>query len=197
MPLGNRAVNALHLLNLEQCDIGVSPTNWQRSLHPIAYHSKIKVIHEGVDCLGIKPDHQGFLKLKSGQVLQAGEPIVTYVARNLEPYRGFHSFMRALPEVISKNEKAKILIVGGDSVSYGRRPKNYSTWREKMLSEIGVNSDRIIFAGKLSVADYRRVLQISAVHVYLTYPFVLSWSLLEAMAAGCLILASDTSLFER
>ncbi|MBX8521651.1 glycosyltransferase family 4 protein [Pseudomonas cichorii] len=188
-----RASNALHLLNLEQCDFGVTPTYWQHSLHPEVYRSKIKVIHEGVDCEEIKPDPDAFLELENGDVLRAGDSVVTYVARNLEPYRGFHSFMRAVPEVLKRHDTAKIVVVGGDSVSYGAKANNYKSWREKMLDETKVNSDRLVFTGKLRKDQYRRLLQISAVHVYLTYPFVLSWSLLESMAAGCNVVASDTA----
>ncbi|MDO8696972.1 MAG: glycosyl transferase family 1, partial [Pseudomonas sp.] len=98
-----RTRNALHLLNLENCDLGITPTQWQHSLHPKAYREKIKVIHEGVDTDALQPDVQATLQLPNGTVLRAGMPIVTYVARNLEPYRGFHSFMRALPQLLKQH----------------------------------------------------------------------------------------------
>ncbi|MBX8535598.1 glycosyltransferase family 4 protein [Pseudomonas cichorii] len=187
-----RALNALHLLNLEQCDVGITPTYWQHSLHPEVYQSKIKVVHEGIDCDDVQPDTSATLELPSGEVFRAGDPIVTYVARNLEPYRGFHSFMRSVPEVLKEHATARIIVVGGDGVSYGTKASHNESWREKMLNETNIASERLIFTGKLKREQYLRVLQVSAVHVYLTYPFVLSWSLLESMAAGCNIVASDT-----
>lgn len=188
-----RSRNALHLLNLENCDQGITPTHWQHSLHPAAYRDKIQVIHEGIDTDLLGPDPNATLTLPNGRVLKAGEPIITYVARNLEPYRGFHTFMRALPQVLKEHPTCQVVIVGGDGVSYGTKPKDAPNWRIKMLRENPVDLERVHFLGKVPYDTYRKVLQVSAVHVYLTYPFVLSWSLLEAMASGCLIVGSDTS----
>lgn len=188
-----RSRNALHLLNLENCDAAITPTHWQHSLHPKAYQDKIQVIHEGIDTANLGPDSEATLQLPNGKVLRAGEPIVTYVARNLEPYRGFHQFMRALPKILREHPTCQVVIVGGDDVSYGGKPKDAPNWRTKMLRENPVDLDRVYFLGKVPYATYKKVLQVSAVHVYLTYPFVLSWSLLEAMASGCLIVGSDTA----
>lgn len=188
-----RSRNALHLLNLENCDLGIAPTHWQHSLHPAAYRNKIQVIHEGIDSANLGPDPAATLQLPNGRILKAGEPIVTYVARSLEPYRGFHSLMRALPRVLSEHPTCQVLIVGGDDVSYGSKPKDAPNWRRKLLAENPVDLERVHFLGKVPYATYKRVLQVSAVHIYLTYPFVLSWSLLEALASGCLILGSDTA----
>lgn len=188
-----RSRNALHLLNLENCDQGITPTHWQHSLHPSAYRDKIQVIHEGIDTDLLGPDPNASLTLPNGRVLKAGEPIITYVARNLEPYRGFHTFMRALPQVLKEHPTCQVVIVGGDGVSYGSKPKDAPNWRIKMLRENPVDLERVHFLGKVPYDTYRKVLQVSAVHVYLTYPFVLSWSLLEAMASGCLIVGSDTA----
>jgi glycosyltransferase involved in cell wall biosynthesis len=188
-----RSRNALHLLNLENCDAAITPTLWQHSLHPKAYQDKIQVIHEGIDTANLEPDPEATLQLPNGKVLKAGEPIITYVARNLEPYRGFHSFMRALPKVLNEHPTCQVVIVGGDGVSYGNKPEDAPNWRIKMLRENPVDLERVHFLGKVPYSTYKKVLQVSAVHVYLTYPFVLSWSLLEAMASGCLIIGSDTS----
>lgn len=188
-----RSRNALHLLNLENCDQGITPTHWQHSLHPAAYRDKIQVIHEGIDTDLLGPDPNATLTLPNGRVLKAGEPIITYVARNLEPYRGFHTFMRALPQVLKEHPTCQVVIVGGDGVSYGSKPKDAPNWRIKMLRENPVDLERVHFLGKVPYDTYRKVLQVSAVHVYLTYPFVLSWSLLEAMASGCLVLGANTS----
>jgi len=187
-----RTGNALHLLNLENCDVGVTPTRWQHSLHPAAYRDKIKIIHEGIDTDLARPDPQASFTLPNGNVLRAGMPVVTYVARNLEPYRGFHIFMRALPKILAECPDCQVVIVGGDDVSYGARPRDARTWREKLLKEVDIDLSRVHFTGKLPYRDYLKVLQISRAHVYLTYPFVLSWSSLEAMACGCGIVASRT-----
>jgi len=126
--------------------------------------------------------------------LAPGDEVITFVNRNLEPYRGFHVFMRALPGILAARPRARCLIVGGDGVSYGTGPTDAASWREAMLKELRgqLPMDRIHFLGRLSYADYLRVLRVSACHVYLTYPFVLSWSLLEAMSLGGLVIGSRT-----
>jgi len=127
-------------------------------------------------------------------VLKPGDKVLTFVARHLEPYRGFHMLMRALPEIQRRNPEAVTVIVGGDNVSYGRKPEGAANWREKLLAEVGERLDlsRVFFTGQLPYAAYRALLQVSTAHVYLTYPFVLSWSALEAMSCGCLLVASNT-----
>lgn len=187
-----RTWNALHTLNLEHCDVGVSPTNWQRSRHPGIYLPKIELAHEGIDTDLLQPDASAQLKLPNGHVVKAGDPVITYVARNLEPYRGFHNFMRALEKVQRAHPRCHTIIVGGDDVSYGQKPSDAPNWREKMLREVKLDASRTHFMGKLPYDQYRKVLQVSAAHIYLTYPFVLSWSMLEAMASGCLVIGSRT-----
>ena len=188
-----RVLNSMHLSNLEQCDLGIAPTQWQRSLFPIPYHSKIKVIHEGIRLRETSAVADTHVQLPNGHRLTAGQPVVTYVARNLEPYRGFHSFMRSIPYIQAICPSAEIVIVGGDGVSYGKSPVGLKSWRAKLTAEVGFDTSKVHFTGRLPYEDYNAVLQLSKVHVYLTYPFILSWSLLEAMACGCLIVASDTA----
>jgi glycosyltransferase involved in cell wall biosynthesis len=188
-----RTWNALHTLNLTQCDVAISPTHWQRSRHPEIFQPKIIVQHEGIDTEYLGPNPQAAFTTPGGTVLRVGDPVITYVARNLEPYRGFHVFMRALERVQKAHPGCHAIIVGGDGVSYGKRPDNAPTWRERMLREVSLDPTRTHFLGRVPFADYVRVLQVSAAHVYLTYPFVLSWSLLEAMACGAPIVASDTA----
>jgi len=189
-----RCRNMLHLANLELCDVAVSPTSWQKSLHPAAYQHKIQVLHEGVDTANMAPDKAARFALPDGRVLAPGDPVITFVARNLEPYRGFHRLMHALPEIQRRCPQAVTVITGGDAISYGRAPKDAANWREKLLSEVGPKLDlsRVVFTGQIPYKDYRALLQVSAAHVYLTYPFVLSWSMLEAMSCGCLVLGSAT-----
>ncbi|THF65564.1 glycosyltransferase [Pseudothauera nasutitermitis] len=191
-----RTWNALHALNLTHCDAGVSPTAWQRSRHPAVFQPTIQVIHEGIQTDLLGPDPSAAFTTPSGTVLKAGDPVITYVARNLEPYRGFHRFMRALEMVQRRHRNCHAIIVGGDEVSYGKPPPDAPNWREKMLQEVRLDPARTHFTGKLLHAAYCKVLQVSAVHVYLTYPFVLSWSLLEAMASGCLVIGSRTEPVE-
>ena len=184
---------AHHLLALEQCDLAIAPTQWQKSQFPASYHHKIEVLHEGIETTGLGPNADAEISLPNGRVLRAADPVVTYVARNLEPYRGFHQFMRSLPALLAAHPTCQVLIVGGDKVSYGGPPQGAPHWRAKMVKEVAIDSTRVHFLGKVPYATYLRILQVSAVHVYLTYPFVLSWSLLEAMACGCAVVASDTA----
>ena len=190
-----RTRNAGNLLGLDAADWGQSPTQWQKSTYPAIYHPTLRVVHEGIDTDTVRPDPQARLRLPgNAPVLAAGEEIVTYVARNLEPYRGFPSFMRSLPAILNARPRAQVVIIGGDEVSYGARLPEGQTYRQRLLDELGgaLDRNRVHFLGKVPYATFLKVLQVSAVHVYLTYPFVLSWSMLEAMAAGCLVVGSKT-----
>jgi len=183
------------ILSLEAADVGLSPTHWQKSVHPAAFQPMIRVIFDGIDTELAKPNPAASLTLADGRTLGPGDEILTYVARNLEPYRGFPSAMRALPAILSARPEAIAVIVGGDEISYGSAPKDGGTWREKLVAECGLEAfgNRIVFTGKLPYVQYLALLQLSRVHLYLTYPFVLSWSCLEAMSSGCLLVASDTA----
>lgn len=188
-----RTKNAVNLLSLEGCDRGVSPTRWQRDQFPKEFRQKITVVHDGVDTEVACPRPDATFELPDGLTLGRNHEVVTYVARNLEPYRGFPTFMRAVAELCRRRPQCHFLVVGGDGVSYGRGARDGLTYREQMLSEVTVDESRVHFLGKLPYNRFIEVLQVSSVHVYLTYPFVLSWSMLEAMAAGCLIVGSDTA----
>ncbi len=187
--------NATTLLALEDCDLGISPTTWQQSTFPAHYQSKIEVVHEGINVDVAKPDPDAVLVLPSGRQLNPSNEVVTFVARNLEPVRGYHIFMRALPSILARRPNAEIVVIGGDSTSYGAAPPAGTTWKSIFLKEVESRIDlrRVHFLGRVPYQTYIKALQVSSAHVYLTYPFVLSWSLLEAMSAGCVVLGSDTA----
>ena len=189
-----RVLNANNLLSLEAADWGHTATHWQRSRFPDWARPRLSVVHEGVDTDHFRHDAQARFALPDGRVLTRDDEVVTYVARGLEPYRGFPSLMRALPELLRRRPRAQVVIVGEDATFYGRPPEGGGTWRAALKAELGERLDatRIHFAGRIPHAALRRLFQVSAVHLYLSYPFVLSWSLLEAMACGCAVLGSAT-----
>ncbi|NBE06919.1 glycosyltransferase family 4 protein [Paragemmobacter ruber] len=176
-------------------DAGVSPTEWQASTYPPALRRMIEVIFDGVDTAALRPDPAAQVTLPDGRVLRAGEEVLTFVNRNLEPYRGYHSFLRALPDVLAARPQAQVVIVGGDEVSYGPAPKDGRRWKDIYLDEVRDRLDlaRVHFMGKVPYPTFVSLMQVSRAHAYLTYPFVLSWSMLESMAAGALVIGSDTA----
>lgn len=192
-----RLKNVNNLLHFDIADAGISPTHWQASTFPDSFRSKIAVIHDGIDTTLLVPNPGVTLTLDKKMVLHQGDEVITFINRNLEPYRGYHVFMRALPELLRQRPHARVLIVGGEEVSYGKKPQGGRTWKEIFASEVRpriADADwaRLFFLGKIPYPDFVALLQLSMVHVYLTYPFVLSWSLLEAMSVGCAIVASNT-----
>lgn len=200
-----RLKNINNLLHFECADAGISPTHWQASTFPERFRSHISVIHDGIDTHMLRPNEGVHLTLNTANgplKLTRADEVITFVNRNLEPYRGYHTFMRTLPALLKKRPHARILIVGGSDVSYGARPDpakygQGATWKDIFIREVrGHISDadwnRVHFLGNLPYEHFVPLLQLSRVHVYLTYPFVLSWSLLEAMSIGCAIVASDT-----
>ena len=194
-----RVKNSTHLLSLEGSDAGISPTQWQKKQFPREYQERITVIHEGVDTEVVKPDPKAEVALtRAGLKLTPDDEVITYVARNLEPYRGFHIFMRSLPEILRRRPKAHVIIVGADGVSYGQSLPDKQTYKKKLLEELDgkLDAQRVHFLGQVPYAGLVRIYQVSSVHVYLTYPFVLSWSLLEAMSSGALIVGSRTPPLE-
>ncbi|MER2626070.1 MAG: glycosyltransferase family 4 protein [Accumulibacter sp.] len=191
-----RVRNSTQLLSLEAADAGISPTRWQRDQYPRVFHDRIHVLHDGVQSDLVYPAPVAEFVLPDGRgTLRSGDEVLTFVARNLEPYRGFHTFMRALPAVLAARPQVQVLIVGGDEVSYGRRLPDGESYRSAYLKELGSSFDasRVHFLGKVPYPRFLEVLRLSSAHVYLTYPFVLSWSLLEAMSCACAVIASDTA----
>jgi len=192
-----RLKNLNNLLHFEVADAGISPTHWQASTFPESFRSRIAVVHDGIDTHVVAPNRKASLTLNGNIVLTPQDEVITFVNRNLEPYRGYHIFMRALPEILKHRPRARVLIVGGDAVSYGAQPPKGATWKSIFASEArpqisDADWSRVHFLGTIPYNQFITMLQLSTLHVYLTYPFVLSWSLLEAMSVGCAIVASDT-----
>ncbi len=187
--------NANLLLAMEAMDLGVAATPWQASRLPGWAQAKTRVMHEGIDTVEVAPDAAAQVQMPDrGLTLRPGDEVVTFVARNLEPVRGYHVFMRALPRILRERPNARVLIIGGDGVSYGARPEE-GGFRQRYLAEVAKDLDpsRVHFVGQVSRQVFVRMMQVSACHVYLTYPFVLSWSMLEAMSAGAALVASRTA----
>jgi glycosyltransferase involved in cell wall biosynthesis len=172
-----------------------SPTQWQHQTFPAHLRERIEIIHEGIDTHYFKPDANAVFHIANKNVtLRSGDEVITYAARSLEPVRGFHQFMRALPQVLEDRPNAHVVIMGSEKTSYGLAPEDFESWQDKLLAEVGhlLDPQRVHFTGFLPKEHYRTVLQVSKVHVYLTYPFLLSWSMLDAMACGALVVGSDT-----
>lgn len=180
---------------LLHADAGLSPTEWQASTYPPPLRRMIDVIHDGVNTSVMAPNPEARFALPNGRILQAGDEVLTFVNRNLEPYRGYHIFMRALPEVLKDRPNAQVVIVGGDEVSYGAAPKDAKGWKDLILSEVKDQLDlsRVHFMGKVPYDQFTALMQVSRAHAYLTYPFVLSWSMIEAMSAGAHVVGSATA----
>jgi len=195
LSLGSRAEvrsnNLPILMDLAGCDRGISPTRWQLEQFPPEFRSKISVIHDGVDTDFFAPDPSARMVLP-GLDLSGATEIVTYATRGMEPYRGFPQFLEAAVEVVRARPGCHVVIGGEDRSCYGSPPAPGKTWKEVLVERLRPDPERIHFVGSLPYGHYRTLLRASTVHVYLTRPFVLSWSFLEALACGCLVVASDT-----
>ena len=197
-PLRLRMKNLNNRLHEEVMDAGISPTAFQAGTFPDRYKDRLSVIHDGVNTDAVVANPAATLTLDTGQVLTREDEVVTFINRNLEPYRGYHIFMRALPDLLKQRPKAQIVMLGGDEVSYGARAPDGKTWKQIFIDEVrGSIADddwaRVHFLGRVPYDRFLSLIQVGRVHVYLTYPFVLSWSLLESMSAECAIVASGTA----
>jgi glycosyltransferase involved in cell wall biosynthesis len=196
-----RARQASLQLAMSTADRAQTATHFQASVFPPELRKKIHVVHEGINTALCVPDPSAVIQLRNGTIsLKPGDEVVTFVNRNLEPYRGYHIFMRALPAILAARPRARIIIVGGDEASYGGTPDPSlgPNWREIYFREVKDRLDmsRVHFVGKIPYLTFLQLMQVSAAHVYLTYPFVLSWSMLEAMSCGALIIGSRTGPVE-
>ena len=186
--------NVVPNMNIQTVDIGHSPMRWQRDRFPASFHDKIYVCHDGIRTDKLKPNPDASVALgRLDRPLTRQDEIVTYMARNLETTRGFHQLMRALPHLQKLRPNARILVVGGNDTSYGGSNKHQGGLRGQMEAEVGhlLDWDRLHFIGQVPYSEFQKIIQISRCHIYLTMPFVLSWSLLEAMSMQATIVASD------
>lgn len=190
-----RAKNAGMALMVAEADAVIAPTEWQRAQYPEPLRARIQVMHEGIDTTAARPRPDARVKLpNSDRVLTAGDEVLTYINRGLEPMRGLHIFLRSLPDILNGRPKAEVVIVGAEEVTPYMTAQGGQTHKQALLAELGsrIDSSRVHWLGYLDMPDLLDVLAISKVHVYLTYPFVLSWSMLQAMSTGCIMVASDT-----
>ncbi|WP_179378122.1 glycosyltransferase family 4 protein [Jannaschia marina] len=190
-----QARNAVPNSNIHVVDRGLAPTYWQRDCFPESFHDKIYVCHDGIRTDRLKPDAGVSLNLGRVGRISRDDEIFTYLARNMERTRGFHIFMRALPQIQKARPSARVLVVGGSGASYGKASAEEGGFRAELEREVGhlIDWDRVHFLGQVPYGDYKKVVQISRCHIYLTMPFVLSWSLLESMAMQATIVSSDVA----
>ncbi|HIK36798.1 MAG: glycosyltransferase family 4 protein [Geminocystis sp.] len=188
-----RVKNSSILIDLYTCEAGLSPTHWQKQQFPPEYHSKITVLHDGIDTDYFKPNPENKLILPRINLdLSHVSEIVTYVARGMEPYRGFPQLIETIGILQKRRPHTHFVVVGENRVAYGKQPPEGQTYLDIMLKKVPLDLSRVHFTGRLSYDEYLKVIQNSSAHIYLTRPFVLSWSMMEAMATGCVIIGSDT-----
>ncbi len=187
------------LLAMNSADKALAPTRWQASSFPEWFQDRITVVHDGIDTDVVRPNAESHVALTGQQLtLRPGDEVLTFVNRNLEPYRGYHIFMRALPRILKARPNARVIIVGADQVSYGAPPPDGRNWKQVFLDEVKADLDmsRVFFVGHIPYPVFVSLMQVTRVHAYLSYPFVLSWSMLEAMSAGALVVGSRTGPVE-
>lgn len=187
-----RASNAASLTDLDACDGGISPMHWQRSRFPKAFQPNIQVLHDGIDTDFFHPQADVKLQLP-GLDLSGATELVTYVSRGMDIYRGFPQFIEALGHLLKRRPQCQALIVTHDRIAYGPKPPEGDSWKAWMQAKVDLDWSRVHFSGPLPYLTLRQVYQASSAHVYLTRPFVLSWSLMEALSSGCLVVGSDTA----
>jgi glycosyltransferase involved in cell wall biosynthesis len=186
-----RLRNTVMVNDLLACNLCITPSKWQRQQFPAAFQDRMVVLHDGIDTQYFSPDEASPLEIP-GLPLSGREKIVTYATRGMEPYRGFPQFIEALPRLLAEVRDCHVVIAGEDRICYGAQRSDGKSWKQAMLERVPLPAERVHFVGRLPYGQYRQLLRCSKVHLYLTRPFVLSWSMLEAMSCGCLLVASDT-----
>ncbi len=196
-PLRLRLRNINNHLHFAMADAGISPTNFQADTFPRCFRDKITTCFDGVNTEMLVPNPTVTFQIPDGPTYSRNDEVITFINRNLEPYRGYHVFMRALPRLLKERPNGRVIIVGGDEVSYGAKPPNGQTWKQIFIDEVKDQiSDedwaRVHFIGRIPYDQFIQLLQVSRVHVYLTYPFVLSWSMFEMMSTQGVVVAGAT-----
>jgi glycosyltransferase involved in cell wall biosynthesis len=186
--------NAMILLDLENCDAGYCPTAWQRSLFPKAFGSKLEVIFDGVDTQLWRRRADAPRRV-GGRRIPRHTRIVTYVSRGLESMRGFDIFMQVARRIYESYPDVVFLVIGSDGMYYGGDERFIQTpsFKEHVLSQGDFDLRKFHFTGWIPAEELAALLSLSDLHIYLTVPFVLSWSLFDALACGCVVLASATA----
>ena len=190
-----RPRNAFNEIIYRDSDKIITPTEYQKSTAPEYLKKNIHVVHDGIDTKYLIPSTKGEILLDGKTKLTKKEKIISFINRNLEPQRGYHIFMRSLPRVLKDNPDVHILIIGGNDSGYGLAPPEGKTWKDIFYNEVKdqLDQSRVHFLGRIDYKTLIGIYQLTTLHVYLTYPFVLSWSVLEAMSCGSLILGSNTA----
>jgi glycosyltransferase involved in cell wall biosynthesis len=181
------------LLAMHSADAAIAPTRWQAETFPAHFQDRITVIHDGIDSDRVRPNPEAQITV-GRHIFRPGDEVLTFVSRNLEPYRGYHVFMRALPQVLRERPNAHVVIVGGQDPGYGPLHASRKPWKDIFLAEVKDRLDlkRVHFVGTIPYASFVNLMSVTRVHAYLSYPFVLSWSMLEAMSAQALVVGSAT-----
>ncbi len=191
-----QARNAVPYASIDAVDLGHVPTEWQRDLFPKSFQPRFYTCHDGIRTDLLKPDPSASMPLaRLGRAITREDEVFTYMARNMERARGFHIFMRALPKILEARPKARVIVIGGDDTSYGRKSGHPGGFRGELEAEVGhlIDWDRVHFVGKVPYESYRRIVQLSRCHMALTMPFVMSWSLLETMAMQATVVSTDVA----
>lgn len=187
-----RMKNTPILHDLAAMDWGQCPTRFQASQFPSIFMDRVSILHDGVDTTFFSPSDEAALEI-DGKVFKKGDPLITYIARGMEPHRGFPQFIEAVARLQKMNKDVHTLVIGADRVAYGPTRRDGKSFKQAALEENELDLSRLHFVGRKPLNYLRDALRVSAAHVYLTVPFVLSWSMMEAMSAGALVVASNTA----
>jgi glycosyltransferase involved in cell wall biosynthesis len=191
-----RARNAMLLLDLENCDLGYSPTRWQRDRLPPVFHDKVRVVFDGVDTGVWHPEDRapGSPRRLGDRTFAGDVRLVTYATRGMESMRGFDIFMKVARKLCQRRQDVHFLIAGQDRVCYGgdEQVTGGKSFKEWVLAQDAYDLSRFTFLGLVPPPVLAQLFAITDLHIYLTVPFVLSWSLMDALACGAPVLASDT-----
>lgn len=195
-PFYPRCINARTLLGLADVPHGYTPTEYQRQSFPERFRGGIEVHFDGIDTDLYRPhapEPAALAAILGGRTLAAGTRLVTYVARGLESMRGFDLFLRVAERIGRQRSDVLFAVAGDEQIYYGWDPQftGAASFKQWAMARCDCDPSRFVFLGQIEPAQLAAVLARSDLHFYLTVPFVLSWSLFNALAAGCVVLASD------